>query len=217
MAAVEWRRGRLRWIVVGVLLGVVAVALVGWLLTGAGAENLAGWVEATATLAALLAAIVAGAYASAAFRLEVRRDEIRVTTDRRAQASLVAAWLEFVISEDAGLPYHQLKSIVIRLRNASELPVTSVRFDVIHLSPFPDGVMEQHMHGDQVAVLPPATSPLQIEWKDNTAVTQAEHEWRNRGHQGAQRFGLELLFRDAAGIHWKRDWQGHLTEVMTSA
>lgn len=210
----RWSRGRIAAITVACVFGALLIAVLGWLITGADPDSLSGWVGAAATLGALAGAVLAAAYASRAFQLERLREQHRSESDRRAQASLVAGWLDFAALEVSGPPHWSVGAIHIILRNASELPVTTVRFDVLLLSRLGDGeVGEQHLEGAQLSVLPPTPKPRRIDWNDNPAVTQAQHEFTARGQQARERFGLELLFTDSSGIHWKRDWRGRLSEV----
>ncbi|CAN5304673.1 hypothetical protein BH09ACT11_BH09ACT11_12500 [soil metagenome] len=66
------------------------------------------WLEALATVAAVIAAVYAGYYAYRAFGIERARDEQRDADKRSAQASEVAVWAsgagEFTILNGSKLP-----------------------------------------------------------------------------------------------------------------
>ena len=165
-----------------------------------------------ATFGALVAASLAAAYANGAFRLELIRDAERREQERRAQASLVAGRLGFIIYPEDG-PDRVVNSIQVKLRNASQLPVTTVRFDVLKLPDVGAGeVHESHLAGDHFHRRP---SPAQSNGRANPAVTQAQHEFNTHGDRAPEHLGLELLFTDSAGVHWKRDWPGRLIDVVS--
>jgi hypothetical protein len=114
----------------------VAIAYATWWDAGVPVSEFPAWLGAWATVAAVVAAIVAGFYASRAFGLELDRQR-RADTDRRAaQASRVAAWpLKLIYdrtieTDDEGLSHGVnvgVRGVIVRVRNASDLPIAQVR------------------------------------------------------------------------------------------
>lgn len=199
------------------LLGVAAVASVG------PGQKLTEWIEALATLAAFIAAIVAARYAAGAFRLENRRDEL-VAADRRAeQASMIAAWFEsreesVRLNGRAIFPLSTLTVRTIVYRNASHVPVTGVTAAVwaVVYEPLLSGERRRECVGiQQAAVLPPAAEP--VERKLGADIIEKMSSITDEVAQQGQTTHVEILvalyFTDSSGRRWVRDTEGQLRDV----
>jgi len=185
------------------------------------------WVTASATIGALIAAIVAGVWvarqtkaAQRQLALMARAEADREEQERRHQASRVSAWLT---QDQAG-------RFVALLFNASEQPVyqTAVRF----ISPNNDNRMD-------VGILAPLTAPMEVTWVSDF-INQArvrtrsiDLSWNMPGTVGPIRrlevqpngtrqwvegewhagpLGLGVIFTDSHGIRWERSLAGVLEE-----
>lgn len=124
-------------IFVAALFGAAVVFAAGKFNDRAAGTDGAAWLEALATLGALVAATAAAIFAARVYVLEARRDEHRDQVERSAQASLVAAWggvqLGQLVSPTAVSPGEppapetrgptQPMRLHAWIRNASPLPV----------------------------------------------------------------------------------------------
>jgi hypothetical protein len=216
------RHRRWRLIIPLALLAVIAVlapATLGWRWSGSERTELAQWVMASASVVTLVAALAAAVYAAGAFHLESEREERWNDSQRRQQASLVAAWTAGYENDEEG----RVLGADVVLRNASNLPVTSVsvrlrvelwspgRSDVVYSGDWVDvGLLPPSEHGDHsvqwVQVEPgnlPATGvrTLSLEHPDATFKPDVY---------------AELTFRDAGGSLWRRDGLGYLVELERS-
>lgn len=153
-----WRHSPF-WIkLLAVVVLVLTMAVVGSLTTKAGSDFPA-WLEAVSTAAALGAAMVAARYASNAWNLEIRREEQREKQALRAQAELVATWVNPIsCSQHNGR--HELGELKVSIRNASDLPVTnaSIAYSVRVTR---DSGFEVYAAGNESrAVVPPGQVPV---------------------------------------------------------
>ena len=162
------------------------------------------WLGAVSTAFAFLAAMYAARYAARMWVLETVREE-------RAQAALVAAWYDqeaapssvglHVTTGPDGHPVSVGASYTVTgiyLRNASQVPVTDVRYRLfIGEDPISTPAA--------IGLLPPSTEPV---------FTEIPHGEIERQEGQPLRVGLrptvELEFRDAAGLRWQRDPEGRL-------
>ena len=192
--------------------GLIAVCA---LLTGKAADasggSYADWLAALATLAAFVAAGIAVWYARRAFEIE-RRRELQVEDDRRMQqASRVAGWTRPLLAvTDVETKFN---AIQIWLRNASDVPVTQVKFSiyVAYVLGNPgDPMLTALIHEQKVTVLPPAEAPQELTIVDGKSLSLAAEYWNLPvGHEPELRMRLE--FQDASSTWWLRSTNGVLT------
>ena len=187
--------------------GVLGLAALGWRWADDPRGNYASWLAAIATVAAFLAAIIAAFYAAGAFRLESERENRWLEEQRRAQASLVAAWIgsaELPIVGGGGFsPYAEAAMRAsntaegVYLRNASDVPVTQLQYRLF-LGFQPCGT---RWYG----TFPPAADPIFVPFRD------ADTTLANDGSQviGGE-YEVGISFRDAAGYIWYRAPNGRL-------
>lgn len=178
------------------------------------------WWSATSTAFAFAAAAVAALLAFGTSRRELDRDEEREQDKRRAQADLVAAWVEgFVIYPVTldGRAGYQMSMKRALVRNASELPVQRaiVVLDLVGRSAgqlrVADGLVRR-----TTEVVPPAGQGIELK------LTVDEFELINPEIEtfiadGFQLWQIslvaELMFVDVAGRHWFRRRDGRLDEL----
>ena len=211
-------------IIGGALLGIAAtsgLSVLAWWLLDRPVSEMAGWVEAGATVAAVGAAIVAGFYAARAYGLEHQR-EVRWETDvRAAQASRVAAWPIQLLFEHASrldsdgfeveVPV-RIKNAVVNLRNASDMPITQTRIVVTAVVIHPDGSVEvlNVVDVEHGSVEPETTEELIIPVSDPESLavlmTDVDRELQ-----------IYLQFTDIVGRSWaRRATNGELRDLGTS-
>ncbi|MCB0909336.1 MAG: hypothetical protein KDB63_19705 [Nocardioidaceae bacterium] len=201
------------------------MSLIGWDWSGAERTELAQWLMAATSAVTLVAAIVAAFYAAGAFRLESAREERWNDAQRRAQAALVAAWptgdvgmaRAAELNEETGrYPLAEwVTSATITLRNASEVPVTRVKAQVV-IEVRGDGVSDEYQLGrHELAVLPPGDAGVTVQV---TTTRNTAERLRFAGqHSDEQEVRFEpqvfLTFVDSAGVTWSRWPSGALTEM----
>jgi hypothetical protein len=144
------------------------------------------WVVAIATIFAFIAAGFAAVRAKQMFDLEHRRDLHDGEMRRREQASRVSAWV--VQAHEQGA------SPRIALRNASDLPVYSVRYQI---STDSHGI---GVFGNTIIALPPESEPLTVPLVEVSSDL-------------AENIGVVIEFRDAAGDCWQRNSGGRLSQI----
>jgi hypothetical protein len=192
---------------VGLMTFAVAVTI--GLVTGAPTGTMADWVAGISTFAALIAAIFGAWYAAQAFGVETRREDRWAQQQRLAQASLVAAWVGETVKEvDFTNPVNRALRYAIDstyaykgvyLRNASDLPVTSVQYRLF-LDDEPAGLR-------WVGTLPPGETPIFV------GDQPGDRDLVNPDVQNfSDAFQVAVTFRDAAGRSWSRDQHGALSE-----
>lgn len=206
-------RAELIW-VLGLSGGAVtfSVAMVGWRWAGSERADFAQWLMAGAAVATLLAAIGAAVFAAGAFSLESDRENRFQDSQRRFQAERVAAWHGH--EEPARDPH--LKSLrpptphdVVRMRNASDLPVTHVTC-VLKLATTKVGTVN-------LTILPPSDTPMVVPL--NSRLTRKLHDVTLQ-FRAAHASGtpipaptIDIEFTDAAGRRWSRAFSGTLLEL----
>ena len=162
------------------------------------------WLGAVSTAFAFLAAMYAARYAARMWVLETVREE-------RAQAALVAGWYDqktvgssgklHATEEPEGHPALVGESYTVTgiyLRNASQVPVTDVRYRLF----IGDGPISTPV---SIGLLPPSTEPVFAEIPSGE-VKRPEGQPLRVGLRPT----VELEFRDAAGLRWQRDPEGRL-------
>jgi hypothetical protein len=189
---------------------IIAVAVAIGLVTGAPTGTVADWVAGISTFAALIAAIFAAWYAAQAFGVETRREDRFAEQQRVAQAALVAGWTgeKTFDVEWYGPPNKAMESLIpkthtvdgVWLRNASDVPVTSVQYR-LYLADEPCAKIRM------VGTVPPGDEP--------TFVSDHEDD-REIANPSVQIIGghyrVALSFKDAAGRRWYRHPDGELEE-----
>lgn len=177
------------------LVGVVMLVM--WLLRRPEAEFPA-WLEATATLAAFVAAAIAVRYASNAYQLEYQREERWQDAQSRVQASLVAAWAEVRPTWGRQGKSSSFPDVGCWIRNASELPITNVTMEAqIHEGPRSLVV---------VPLIPPGQDPQLIHWPDGS-FEQALYQALL--HDGST-IDVNVRFTDSSSRRWHRSSNGEL-------
>lgn len=156
----------------GITLGLCGVGLI--LVLGMAFKieggSAADWVAATATIAAVVAAVYAGVWAKRAYEIEEKRQRDAEIREWMAQASQVAAWFVcFVdytgnpenptskVSEHRVLRNHTPDEAAVQLRNLSSIPVSEVRltFRVVRRSLSGRVIQERTLRSERVPLLPP--------------------------------------------------------------
>lgn len=203
-------------VVVMCLLGMTAVAgiaIVGWNWAGGNGTRaqFAAWLEATATIATVVAAVAAAVFAAGAFKLETDREEQFRRDQRKHQAERVAAWFDWEWTERPESAYARAARVrrpVVRVRNASDLPVTEVHVTV-RLAGSTLGRMTHPL-------VPPDQDLIEV----NAEIKEGLDEFN--AYRDSADVDLEDLesqpcvdisFTDSGGRRWKRHHGGQLTEV----
>ena len=201
----EVRTGRrLRvWVMFAALLliaiaAVVAIAYAGWVWSRTGRQLLPAWLEAVATLAAFVAAVTAVFFAARAFR-ESKRELRWLLGQATGQAGLVAAW--HGTKEMAGQTLEG-----VWLRNASELPVMSIRTEVWYAG--------KSVGNQRRPLLPPAGVPIFVPY-DRACVASLEAA-RIKVGPFERDPDIEFRFVDSAGAAWLRTRGGKLVRQRIS-
>ncbi|GAA4728360.1 hypothetical protein GCM10023350_09310 [Nocardioides endophyticus] len=196
-----------------------------WLTGGSASRDLAGWVEATATTLALLAAVVAVSYARGTYDLELERDVERLEVEERAQAVLVAAWAgtgnvvwddlpdggEFGMGKFVeGSPGDDVTVPGVWVRNASPLPIFAGMADITMTAYMPGNYQEWNLGVMELATIPPASRPRFTPYPAHLEGSRVKDAatWRADGYEVS--YGVGLRFRDAAGSYWHRTVDGQL-------
>ena len=183
---------------------VLALAVLGWTWSGGERADLAGWLEALSTVAALAAATVAGALGVRAIRIEQERDERALVDQRSAQAAQVAAWFARTVTVEVH-GTEMLSGVGIRIRNVSALPVTRVLLQARLLWTTPTG-QEAHTElvSHEMAVLPPHDPA--------DGLTEPVLRTHQIPVPPNPRVEVKLHFVDASGTAWTREADGRLIE-----
>ena len=191
------------------LLFATAIGL--GLLADADPGSFPDWVAAVATLAAFCAAVVAGKLAHDALKIEQGRDRDRQEEARKAQASLVAAWVDgepSVLDDGSG----DLLRYKVVIRNHSQLPVTSVCIRLVHERVGAERATHTYVGTSiDINTLPPGDlnnryiSVRPVELSRASSIRDDEIE------DASER--LEVGFRDATGALWRRTPRGRLLQV----
>lgn len=207
-------------VLVGLSIGVVLLVAAGF--AEATDEDLSSWLASIATVAAFAAAAVAASYASKVYAIESRREERIDEQDRRAQASLVAAWghsPSFRLGDQNEQTGYELPAAItgarVYLRNASEVPVTAVTVTVfVHLT-WPEGYEAYRLGSATVDTLAPGGAPEIVAVPANHRIFDLESYGVNTDRATID-INVGLEFRDAAGVLWSRNTRGALLEVRQS-
>jgi hypothetical protein len=190
----------------------------------AGAEwsdsSLTAWIEALATCAAFLAAVVAARYAAAVFAIEDARDQRRLDAELREQAEKVAAWL--VVGTQTWGQTVATSTVELVVRNASDLPV--YEFDV-QLEVAMEVLGESQVHADHriFPTVPPGSPAITEKRADaklllpETYTAASSEEKRQIMADSADETRVRVTFRDAGNRWWKRNADGTLEGPLAAA
>lgn len=184
----------------------------GELLSGLSWGDVPAWISSVGGLGALGAASFAAWKTHELFEIESGRDEAARERDERAQADLVAAWLDRLKVGQRTTPLWHLV-----IANGSKVPVYAVRVIVIAGPTIDDGgnlirrrfpVLqpgeEKSLIKEGLPEVITAALPVRegarlrvIMATEDSLVTAACEVW--------------ITFRDASGVHWTRTDEGILT------
>lgn len=186
----------------GVVAIVIAVSVWG---AHRSPESFAAWLEAISTFAAFTAASVAVYFAMRTHQVEAERDHRMETARLREQASKVASWYgsstgEALISGRRTGQFRTQRGV--RLRNASDLPVSSV------LIALTDTTQVFAVH--RVGLLPPGSEPKFEPFP--TSTLEEVDERKNRYSEDWEPTAA-IAFIDASGNGWARSPMGRLEPV----
>jgi hypothetical protein len=206
----EFLRGKLTGApgpVVGAAIVVIAVVILsvsGYWWLGDSRAGLAGWIEAAATVAAVAAAVVAGSWAARAVRIEQDRDDRWIAQQRSSQATRVAAWVPRLATEERdGVTVWT--GAYVRLRNASDVPVSRVVVETTLVWPTPNGGSGRMEFDDlDVGVLPP--------YEPADGLTEPLVQIPPTPPPSGAAVEVQLSFVDAGGTMWTRLPDGQLIE-----
>ena len=186
----------------GVIATVIAASVWG---AHRSPESFAAWLEAISTFAAFTAASVAVYFAMRTHQVEAERDHRIATALVREQASKVASWYGSSTGEAliSGPPTGQFRTQRgVRLRNASDLPVSSV------LIALTDATQVFAVH--RVGLLPPGSEP---KFEPLPSATLEEMDERKRRYSEEWEPTAAIAFIDASGNGWARSPMGRLEPV----
>ncbi len=195
---------RVRWVF---LVGVTATALVGGLgllvgqWAGATRAEMPGWIEATATTAAVGAAVAAAIPVTRAVQMELTNERIRLDLAQKSQAVLLSAW-PTATRWRAEREDQRAAEVDVVARNASPAPVTSASVSVAVRVP---GLGAPMLGEADLGLLPPG------EQRELTVTVRPQHppepgevpDWESPGEAR-----VTLDFVDSAGFMWWRDEGG---------
>lgn len=211
------RRHDRTYLLEGVLLAVLVLGpsvAVGMALN-ADAGNIADWVAAVSTTLALGAAVVAARVAFQTLDRELMKDG-------RGQAEMVSAWAAAPmqwVADDVGHVEGQndvseadefavqVGGVDVRLRNASELPVTNVKL-AVELILDHDAAPIPFAERRTIPVVPPGVSPQSVVVMADDPI--ARDQFVDLHTTVLNRVILRLRFTDAAGMEWLRTIPGEL-------
>ncbi|GEP38874.1 hypothetical protein NPS01_25370 [Nocardioides psychrotolerans] len=198
---------------------MLSLAMLATWRSGGAWADVAGWIEALATLAAFSAAVVAAVVVSRTFEVERARDD-------RAQASLIAAWTTGETEGDYAIdPVTELEVdrgitfVQVAVRNASPVPVRNVqvRLDLQAVPVRPTSREDsgtthasRYFGTADIETLPPEDE-REIHWV--TARMPVDPLAPEFPREHTVRFHLSMRFTDAAGYTWERDHIGRLTRI----
>lgn len=149
--------------------------------------NVPGWIEALATVGALVAAIVAVRASWRVLGIEQARERDRLVEGERAeQADRVAAWLSL--------------NPALTVLNGSSLPVYDVEIRIY-------GEDGEHLTTGKWSVLAPGMLEL------GAVALEPLGKYFRIDLATRQRGSLVMVFRDSAGRTWHRDAKGLLTKA----
>lgn len=178
-----------------------------------------GWISSLGAVGALIVASYAAWKSHGLFKIESDRDEANREREERAQADLVAAWLDVrTMSEST-----RSRRWHIVIVNGNRVPVYSLRVAIIagfnkptHLGGakmierfFPvlqPGEELSYLKEGLIGVIESSLTPEQV----------AEFRVRLRTGENAviEACAVWITFRDASGIHWTRSNEGKLSRSL---
>lgn len=197
-----------------VVVGIIALPVAIGIAMDAKHGNIAEWVSALGTLAAVVAAIQAGKWARRAYQHEVSKTE---------QQNLVAAWLSEVVEAGVGnkralRPGQVLSGCIVQVRNLSDLPVRNVLLSAEFVHAKADGTVERYPFNPQrlLQVAPTSSQPDRAE--RTLSIAEKAHIFvpgrtkTPEQQETAPEFFIEvsIRFTDTKNRTWLRDGLGAL-------
>lgn len=186
--------------VTGAALAVLLTAVLVVALSGkVQLHDFPEWLEALSTFAAFTAAAIAIWSAMSAFNLEAKREARFQEDQHRAQASKVAGWAIKALIQDEARSHWAGGDV--KLRNASDLPVSDVTVFLFRDEPNGDDRIMRFVGAEPVPLLPPGEEAMVVTVRGD----------RFRTEPGTvPTLRVVLSFRDSAGQMWQRDAVGDL-------
>lgn len=187
--------------------------------------NVAEWVAALSTLAALLAALVAAHYAGRTFTIERGRDADRDRERRQVQVARFAAWIQDPIAWIGGLVTTTIESgqpvsvrqqsqpvlperITVIVRNASALPIHGLRLEFYVRA---KGSSDPWAYAGHyvVGLVPPDTTEEVVAddvglWEEMSRVLDGISGSRDEPVDLAGGVNLGWSLTDNAGVRWRK-------------
>lgn len=207
-----------------VAFAVAALALSLSLVTGASAGSIPDWIAAISTFAAFVAAGIAAGYAIKAHEIQRAIIDARRQADHRSQAALVSVWVTAELTQAIVEGSEQTVSatIVVSLRNASELPVHRVIVHLLAREADPEKYWEYDIDDEPVelppfrlSTLPPGTEPL-VRAIPSPRFAELANQHERKGPDPTVVLAVAVEFTDASGVKWARRTDGTLVEVDVS-
>lgn len=209
------RKARRVWAAVSLglasLMVVGGLTVWGWNWADTTRTELAQWIMAATSIATLVAAVIAAVFAAGAFRLESDREDRWNDTQRRVQASVVAAWADGIQMASGNIgPL----SVLVRVRNASDVPITSVVITVLMRTLGPSGAEHgSHVFGaTSKRLIPPNAQEHTISIDAQPFVNTRDLLPEGVPSLEFQPY-VSIEFTDSAGIRWLRTHHGLLIEL----
>lgn len=207
----------------GIVAVTVALTLLGWEWAHTSRPDMAQWAMAASSIGTLAAAVIAAVFAAGAFRLESDREDRWSDTQRRTQASVVAAWPSAsgvsvrsgeLDPETLTYPERGPDRVTVLMRNASDVPVTTVVITVLMRTVDPGGVEHgSYVFGETIErLVPPSSGELTIFVHANPFVPTASLIPEGVASIEFHPY-VAIEFTDASGYRWLRTHEGMLFEV----
>lgn len=206
-------------LLVGLIVAALALALSQ--LTGASAGSTPDWIAAISTFAAFVAAAIAAGYAIKAYKIQREMGAAQWRAEHRLQAALVSVWVnaELTHAVQNGKQRTVAASIIVSLRNASELPVHRVIVHLMAREADPEKYWEYEIDDSAVelpdirlSTLPPSTEPL-VRKVESAQLAQMANRYERKGPDPTVVLAVAVEFTDAAGEKWARRTDGTLVEA----
>lgn len=173
------------------------------------------WIAALGGLGALIVASIAAWKTHGLFKIESGRDKAAQERDDRAQADLVAAWLDVrtMTESTRSRRWH------IVIVNGNKVPIYSLRVAIIAGFNKPTELSGAKMIERFFPVLQPGEELSYVKEGligviESSLTTGQVAEFRERLHAGGhaviEACAVCITFRDASGLHWTRTNEGKL-------
>lgn len=161
------------------------------------------WIQAVATVLAVIAASIAAVFTRRMLQVENSRDLQQKVARERMQAELIAIWVEPTTSQTATYPTPRL--VDLHYANLSKLPV----YDAIIL--LSNGKVTERI---PLHTLPPTPESITREAYLDVLLKAALQRGMRRYHPiVVRKLDIRIIFSDAAGNRWARHKHGPLDPV----